>query len=161
MGGNYKEGSWSCRLIGFFTSTKLDLSRPWAAKLHIWSWGQYKRGWGKKRMSRWRVPFDHKSLESYFCAASYCLWLERFPFARSRSLSSTLMASIIGAVFHSQDSLQKLLLQPLLILRNTKGRFEIELLTFDFEQIPECSPEETTNPPLWIWINYWTLNVWM
>lgn len=51
MGGDYNEGSWSCRLIGFFTSTGPDLSRPWAANLHIWSWGQDKRGWGKKRVS--------------------------------------------------------------------------------------------------------------
>lgn len=51
MGGNYNEGSWSCRLIGFFTSTGPDLSRPWAANQTIWSWGQDKRDWRKKRVS--------------------------------------------------------------------------------------------------------------
>lgn len=51
MGGNYNEGSWSCRLIGFFTSTGPDLSRPCAANQNIWSWGQDKRDWRKKRVS--------------------------------------------------------------------------------------------------------------
>lgn len=125
MGGNYNEGSWSCRLIGFFTSTRPDLSRPWAPNLHIWSWGQYNRGWGKKRVSRWRVPFDYKSSGSYLCAASYRLWLERFSFACTQSLSSTLMASIIATVFHPQALLQELLLQLLLITSQKSQGFEM------------------------------------
>lgn len=66
MGGNYNEGSWSCRLIGFFTSMGADLSRPWAANLYIWSRGQDKGIWRKKRARGEGVTFDFETSWSYF-----------------------------------------------------------------------------------------------
>lgn len=99
MGGNYNEGSWSCRLIGFFTSTGVDLRRPWAANLYIWSWGQDKGMWRKKRAPGWGVPFDFESPRSCFWPAGRCLWLERVSLASARCLSCTLMIwSVIGDV---------------------------------------------------------------
>lgn len=111
MGGNYNEGSWSCRLIGFFTSTGVDLSRPWAANLYIWSWGQDKGIWRKKRARGQGVPFDFETPRSCFWLASQCLWLERVSLASAHSLSCKEMIwSVIGDVYCSEQTLQELIL---------------------------------------------------
>lgn len=104
-----------------------------------------KLGTGQKRLGEEKegavkgIPFDFKSLGSYYCAASYCLWLERFSIACTQSLSSTLMASIIGTVFFPLTGVAAAVATAAAIDNLTeipKGP-ETELLKLNFQQIHE------------------------
>lgn len=100
MGGNYNEGSWSCRLIGFFhldgTGSKLPMGHKSA---HLKSETGQKKLEEEKSKDLKGLPLTSRVWEVTFGLPVNCLWLLRFFYFLVQLLSSTLMASIIGTFF--------------------------------------------------------------